>query len=91
MLIAIGVLIKGSTMHFEYIAESVSHALMDVQVQTGTPVIFGVLTCLTDEQAFQRAGMSTEHPEKNHNHGNVRLPSPSFDVFPFVYEGVNAD
>ena len=76
VLIAIGVLIKGSTMHFEYIADAVSHGLMKTQNETGTPVIFGVLTCLTDEQAFQRAGMSTENPDKNHNHGDVRRPLP---------------
>ncbi|KAL7418058.1 6,7-dimethyl-8-ribityllumazine synthase [Mrakia frigida] len=70
VLIAIGVLIKGSTMHFEYISESVSHGLMNVQVETGTPVVFGVLTCLTDEQALQRAGISTENVDKNHNHGD---------------------
>ncbi|CDZ98742.1 6,7-dimethyl-8-ribityllumazine synthase [Phaffia rhodozyma] len=70
VLIAIGVLVKGSTMHFEYIAESVSHGLMNVQIETGTPVVFGVLTCLTDEQAFQRAGISTENVDKNHNHGD---------------------
>jgi hypothetical protein len=45
---------------------------MKVQMDTGTPVIFGVLTCLTDEQALQRAGISKENPDKNHNHGDVR-------------------
>jgi len=51
-VIAIGVLIKGATMHFEYISESVSQALMRVQLDTGVPVIFGVLTALTEEQAL---------------------------------------
>lgn len=58
-------------MHFEYISEAVSHGLMNVQIETGTPVVFGVLTCLTDEQALQRAGISKENPDKNHNHGDV--------------------
>lgn len=62
-------------MHFEYISESVSHGLMNVQVETGTPVVFGVLTCLTDEQALQRAGISTENVDKNHNHGDVSVVS----------------
>ncbi|ROT36986.1 Lumazine synthase [Sodiomyces alkalinus F11] len=62
-IIAIGVLIKGETMHFEYIADTVSHGLMRVQLDTGVPVIFGVLTVLTDEQAEARAGI------KGHNHG----------------------
>ncbi|TCD70928.1 hypothetical protein EIP91_000834 [Steccherinum ochraceum] len=67
-VIAIGVLIKGSTMHFEYICESVSHALMRVQLDTGVPVVFGVLTALTDEQALERAGLGTGK-DKGHNHG----------------------
>ncbi|KZZ95986.1 6,7-dimethyl-8-ribityllumazine synthase [Moelleriella libera RCEF 2490] len=64
-IIAIGVLIKGETMHFEYIADAVSHGLMRVQLDIGIPVIFGVLTVLSDEQAKARAGMDG----KGHNHG----------------------
>ncbi|KAF8226727.1 Lumazine synthase [Tricholoma matsutake] len=67
-VIAIGVLIKGSTMHFEYICDSVSHALMKVQLDTGVPVIFGVLTALTDNQALERAGLGRGE-NKGHNHG----------------------
>jgi 6,7-dimethyl-8-ribityllumazine synthase len=67
-VIAIGVLIKGSTMHFEYICDSVSHALMKVQLETGVPVIFGVLTALSDDQALERAGLGTG-TNKGHNHG----------------------
>jgi 6,7-dimethyl-8-ribityllumazine synthase len=66
-VIAIGVLIKGSTMHFEYICESVSHALMRVQLDSGVPVIFGVLTALTEDQALERAGIGRVN--KGHNHG----------------------
>jgi 6,7-dimethyl-8-ribityllumazine synthase len=73
-IIAIGVLIKGSTMHFEYICDSVSHGLMKVQLDTGCPLIFGVLTCLSEEQAEMRAGMrgktqGKSHGESGHNHG----------------------
>jgi len=67
-VIAIGVLIKGSTMHFEYICESVSHGLMRVQLDSGIPVIFGVLTALTDDQALERAGIGRDE-DKGHNHG----------------------
>lgn len=66
-MIAIGVLIKGATMHFEYISQSVSEALMQVQLDTGVPVIFGVLTTLTEEQALERAGMGRS--TQGHNHG----------------------
>ncbi|KAK4192620.1 putative 6,7-dimethyl-8-ribityllumazine synthase [Podospora australis] len=64
-IIAIGVLIKGETMHFEYIAETVSHGLMRVSLDTGIPVIFGVLTVLNEDQAKARAGII----EGSHNHG----------------------
>ena len=66
--VAIGVLIKGSTQHFEYISESVSHGLMRVQLDTGVPVIYGVLNCNTDEQALVRAGVG-KGETKGHNHG----------------------
>jgi 6,7-dimethyl-8-ribityllumazine synthase len=69
-VIAVGVLIKGSTMHFEYICEAVSQGLMRVGLDTGVPVIFGVLTCLTEEQALERAGVAVKGREgKEHNHG----------------------
>jgi hypothetical protein len=65
-VIAIGCLLKGSTMHFEYICDTVSHGLMRVQLDTGTPVIFGVLTCLTEDQALERAGVGRKG-DKGHS------------------------
>lgn len=62
-IIAIGVLIKGQTMHFEYISDAVSHGLMRVQLDSGVPVVFGVLTLLNEEQGLVRAGKG------GHNHG----------------------
>lgn len=53
-VVAIGVLIKGDTVHFEYIAEAVTHGLMQVGLNNNRPVIFGVLTCLNEEQAIER-------------------------------------
>lgn len=66
-LIAIGVLIKGETMHFEYIADSVSHALMRVQLDANVPVVFGLLTVLKEEQGLARAGLA--EGGQGHNHG----------------------
>jgi 6,7-dimethyl-8-ribityllumazine synthase len=54
-VIGLGCLIKGDTMHFEYIAEAVSHGIMRVGLDTGVPIAFGVLTTLTDPQAEERA------------------------------------
>lgn len=66
-IIAIGALIKGSTMHFEYIADAVSHGLMKVQLDTGCPVVFGLLTLLNEQQGLERAGI--DEAGKGHNHG----------------------
>jgi len=70
-VIAIGVLIKGETMHFEYIADAVTHGLMRVQLDTAAPVIFGLLTVLSEEQGLARAGLpGGEGKEaRGHNHG----------------------
>ena len=67
-IIAIGVLIKGETMHFEYIADAVSHGLMHVQLDAGVPVVFGLLTVLDEEQGLVRAGIGGSGSE-GHNHG----------------------
>lgn len=64
-IISIGVLIKGETMHFEYICDAVAHSLMRIQLDSRIPVIFGVLTVLTEAQAMARAGLDG----KKHNHG----------------------
>eukprot|EP01138_Halocafeteria_seosinensis_P012332 gb/GECG01012601.1/.p1 GENE.gb/GECG01012601.1/~~gb/GECG01012601.1/.p1 ORF type:complete len:189 (+),score=20.47 gb/GECG01012601.1/:1-567(+) len=60
-IICIGCLIKGDTMHFEYIASAVSHGLTQVSIKQEKPILFGVLTCLNEEQAKARAGL-TEGP-----------------------------
>lgn len=64
-IIPIGVLIKGSTMHFEYICDAASHQVMRLGFELNKPVVFGILTCLLDEQARTRAGLG----ENSHNHG----------------------
>ena len=65
-VIAVGVLIKGQTMHFEYIADAAAHGLMRVQLDSGLPIVFGLLTVLSEEQALERAGLRGAAP---HNHG----------------------
>jgi len=60
-VVAIGCLIKGETMHFEYIADAVSHGLMKLNVETDVPVVFGVLTCLTEQQAIDRSTGENNH------------------------------
>ena len=54
-VICLGCLIKGDTMHFEYIAEAVSQGLSRVALDSGVPVAFGVLTTNSAEEALERA------------------------------------
>ena len=55
-IVCLGCVIKGDTMHFEYIAGAASQGIMDAGLQTGVPVGFGLLTTLTEAQAAERAG-----------------------------------
>ena len=54
-VICLGAVIKGETAHFEYISEAVTHGIMQVSLECGMPVGFGVLTAYTDEQAMERS------------------------------------
>ncbi|MBU6212897.1 MAG: 6,7-dimethyl-8-ribityllumazine synthase [Actinomycetales bacterium] len=55
-VIALGVVVRGGTPHFDYVCATTSDALAAVALRTGTPVANGVLTCDTLDQAVQRAG-----------------------------------
>lgn len=55
-VICLGCLIKGETMHFEYIADATCHGIAEAATATGVPMALGVLTALTEEQAQERAG-----------------------------------
>lgn len=55
-LICLGAVIRGSTPHFDYVASEMSKGIAKVSLDTGLPVIFGVLTTDTIEQAIERAG-----------------------------------
>ena len=55
-IIALGVVIRGATPHFDYVCSEAASGLQKVMLETGLPVGFGVLTCDTIEQAVERAG-----------------------------------
>lgn len=55
-IIALGAVIKGSTAHFDYVSAEVSKGVAHASLETGVPVIFGVLTTDNIEQAIERAG-----------------------------------
>lgn len=60
-IICAGVLIKGDTMHFEYICDAVSKGIMNVGINTNVPVVFGVLTCLDEKQVIKRSTGDSNH------------------------------
>jgi len=61
-IVALGVIIRGGTPHFDYVCQGTTDGLMRVSLDHLVPIGFGVLTCDTDEQALARAGLpgSTE-------------------------------
>ncbi len=65
-LVALGVVIRGGTPHFEYVCQSVTLGLSDISVRTGVPVGFGLLTCDNERQALDRAGLPGSVEDKGH-------------------------
>ncbi len=55
-VICLGAVIRGSTTHYDYVCSEVSKGIAQVSLQTGLPIMFGVLTTETIEQAIERAG-----------------------------------
>ena len=55
-IICLGCVIQGETRHFEFISQAVANGIMNVGLESGIPVIFGVLTPDSQEQALARAG-----------------------------------
>ncbi|MCW2849995.1 MAG: 6,7-dimethyl-8-ribityllumazine synthase [Marmoricola sp.] len=56
-VVALGVVIRGGTPHFDYVCSAATDGLTRVALDTGTPVGFGLLTCDTEQQALDRAGL----------------------------------
>ena len=65
-VVALGVVIRGGTPHFDYICQAATMVLTDVSIRTGVPVGFGVLTCDDEEQALDRAGLEGSSEDKGH-------------------------
>jgi 6,7-dimethyl-8-ribityllumazine synthase len=65
-VVALGVVIRGGTPHFDYVCQAVTAGLTKVSVDTAVPVGFGVLTCDTEEQALDRAGLPGSSEDKGH-------------------------
>jgi 6,7-dimethyl-8-ribityllumazine synthase len=65
-VVALGVVIRGGTPHFDYVCQGVTAGLTQVSVDSGVPVGFGVLTCDTEEQAVARAGLPGSVEDKGY-------------------------
>ncbi|MGO1192611.1 MAG: 6,7-dimethyl-8-ribityllumazine synthase [Nesterenkonia sp.] len=64
VVVALGVVIRGGTPHFEYVCSAATEGLSRLAIDTGTPVGFGLLTCETEEQALDRAGLAGSKEDK---------------------------
>jgi 6,7-dimethyl-8-ribityllumazine synthase len=63
-LVALGVVIRGETPHFEYVCRAASEGLVRISVDSGVPIGFGLLTCDDERQALDRAGLPGSSEDK---------------------------
>ncbi len=72
-IVALGVVIRGGTPHFEYVCGAATDGLTQVSVSTGIPIGFGVLTGDDDEQALDRAGLTGSKEDKGYEAAQAAL------------------
>ncbi len=72
-VVALGVVVRGDTPHFEYVCQGATVGLTEVSVRTGVPVGFGVLTCDDDEQAYARSGLPGSAEDKGYEAGQAAV------------------
>ena len=72
-VVALGVVIRGGTPHFDYVCSAATQGLTDVAVSTGIPVGFGLLTCDDEAQALDRAGLPDSHEDKGYEAASAAL------------------
>ena len=65
-VVALGVVIRGGTPHFDYVCAGATNGLMRAMLDSGIPVGFGLLTCDTEEQALARAGLPDSVEDKGY-------------------------
>lgn len=72
-LVALGVVIRGGTPHFDYVCAAATDGLSRVAVDSGTPVGFGLLTCDDEAQALDRAGLPDSREDKGREAAEAAL------------------
>ena len=65
-VVALGVVVRGGTPHFEYVCRAATDGLNRVALDSGVPVGFGLLTCDTEQQALDRAGLEGSQEDKGY-------------------------
>ncbi|MDO4254770.1 MAG: 6,7-dimethyl-8-ribityllumazine synthase [Kocuria sp.] len=65
-VVTLGVVIRGGTPHFDYVCQAATDGITKVAVDTATPVGFGVLTCDTEQQGLDRAGLPDSTEDKGY-------------------------
>jgi 6,7-dimethyl-8-ribityllumazine synthase len=89
-VVALGVVVRGGTPHFDYVCSAATSGLTQVAASTGVPVGFGVLTCDDDAQALDRAGLPGSREDKGHQAATaavatvvaLRVTAPRRPTFP---------
>jgi 6,7-dimethyl-8-ribityllumazine synthase len=72
-VVALGVVIRGGTPHFDYVCSAATQGLTAVSVQYALPIGFGLLTCDDVEQALDRAGLSGSREDKGHEAASAAI------------------
>ena len=72
-VVALGVVVRGGTPHFDYVCRAVTDGLTRVALDSGVPVGFGILTCDNDEQALDRAGLAGSKEDKGYEAAQAAL------------------
>lgn len=65
-VVALGVVVRGETPHFDYVCQAATDGLTRVAVDTGVPIGFGLLTCDDEQQALDRAGLPGSKEDKGY-------------------------
>ena len=72
-VVALGVIIRGGTPHFEYVSDAATSGLTQVAILTGKPVGFGVLTLDDEQQGLDRAGLEGSKEDKGEEAANAAI------------------
>ena len=75
-MVALGVVIRGGTPHFDYVCRAATDGLTRVALDTTTAIGFGLLTCDNEEQALDRAGLADSSEDKGYEAASAALSPP---------------